>query len=169
MSSTDQLGDRLTPERRLLYERFIQAAPRLAGRYRARRNITIGHGDPHVWNCLIPKQAGSGDARLFDWDAWHIDLATDDLAYMMAMHWYPDRRARLERPLLDRYHATLVAHGVTGYDGAALQADYRLSVLWQIRRPLWQMAVGIPPVIWWNNLERILLAIDDLGCREFLA
>jgi hypothetical protein len=26
----------------------------------------------------------------------------------------------------------------------------------------------IPPVIWWNNLERILLAVDDLGCRELL-
>lgn len=165
----DQLGDRLTPERRQLYERFMQAAPRLAERYRARRNMTVAHGDAHVWNCLIPKQANNGDARLFDWDAWHIDLATDDLAYMMAMHWYPDRRARLERSLLDRYHATLVARGVAGYDRAALQADYRLSVLWQIRRPLWQMAVGIPPVIWWNNFERIMLAVDDLGCAELLA
>jgi hypothetical protein len=26
----------------------------------------------------------------------------------------------------------------------------------------------IPPVIWWNNLERILLAVDDLGCRDLL-
>jgi hypothetical protein len=27
----------------------------------------------------------------------------------------------------------------------------------------------IPPVIWWNNFERIMLAVDDLGCRELLA
>jgi hypothetical protein len=26
----------------------------------------------------------------------------------------------------------------------------------------------IPPLIWWNNLERILMAIDDLGVRELL-
>jgi hypothetical protein len=25
---------------------------------------------------------------------------------------------------------------------------------------------NIPPVIWWNNLERVLLAVDDLGCRR---
>jgi hypothetical protein len=23
-------------------------------------------------------------------------------------------------------------------------------------------------VIWWNNLERIFMAVDDLGCRELL-
>jgi hypothetical protein len=27
---------------------------------------------------------------------------------------------------------------------------------------------NIPPVIWWNNLERIMLAVDDLGCRDLL-
>jgi hypothetical protein len=26
----------------------------------------------------------------------------------------------------------------------------------------------IPPVIWWNHMERIMLAVDDLGCRELL-
>jgi hypothetical protein len=29
-------------------------------------------------------------------------------------------------------------------------------------------AFAIPPWIWWNNLQRILLAVDDLGCRELL-
>jgi hypothetical protein len=27
---------------------------------------------------------------------------------------------------------------------------------------------NIPPVVWWNNLERIFLAVDDLDCRELL-
>jgi hypothetical protein len=31
--------------------------------------------------------------------------------------------------------------------------------------PLAQHAIGIPAVIWWNNLERIHLAVDDLRCR----
>jgi hypothetical protein len=29
--------------------------------------------------------------------------------------------------------------------------------------------VGIPPAVWWNNFERIMLAVDDLGCRDLLA
>jgi hypothetical protein len=110
----------------------------------------------------------AGDVRLFDWDSWRIDTASDDLAYMMAMHWYPDRRRQFERPLLDRYHAALVAHGVCGYDRATLDDDYRLSALWQITTPVWQAANNIPPVVWWNNLERSLLAVEDLGCRDLL-
>ncbi|WP_441280905.1 hypothetical protein [Tardiphaga sp. 862_B3_N1_1] len=55
-----------------------------------------------------------------------------------------------------------------GYDRRALNDDYRLSVLWQITTPVWQEANNIPPVIWWNNLERIMLAVDDLDCRELL-
>lgn len=87
---------------------------------------------------------------------------------MMALHWYPERRGRLERRLLDRYHAILVAHGVSGYDRHALAEDYRLSVLWQLTTPVWQAEQNLPPLIWWSHLERILLAADDLGCRELL-
>jgi len=87
---------------------------------------------------------------------------------MIAMHWYPDMRQRTEQPLLDAFHDELLAHGVTGYDRRALQDDYRLSVLWQTTRPIWMRAVRIPPSIWWSNLERIHLAVDDLGCRELL-
>ena len=51
----------------------------------------------------------------------------------------------------------------------ALQDDYRLAVLWQTTKPIWLQAAGIPPVIWWNNLERVYLAVDDLDCFELLA
>ncbi len=95
-------------------------------------------------------------------------VATDDLAYMMAVHWYPDRRRRLERPLLDAYHSVPLAQGVKDYDRQALDDDYRLSPLWKIMTPVWQAGANIPTVIWWNNLERIQMAIEDLGCRELL-
>jgi hypothetical protein len=167
-SFVDRLGDRLSPERRRLYERLIAAAPRLLARYHSRRDLTVVNGDAHVWNLLYPREPSSGDVQLIDWSAWRIDTATDDLAYMMAVHWFPERRRRLERPLLDRYHAALVAHGVGGYGREALGEDYRLSVLWQLATPVWQAEHKLPPVIWWSHLERILLAVDDLGCRELL-
>jgi hypothetical protein len=87
---------------------------------------------------------------------------------MIAMHWYPDRRRSFEGPLLDRYYRELLARGVKNYDRRALADDYRLSVLERIMTPVWQSANSIPPVIWWNNLERIFLAVDDLDCRELL-
>ena len=164
----DRFGDRLPPERRALYERLLGAGRHLWARYDSHRNLTLVHGDAHFWNCFLPKDEGD-DVRLFDWDAWRVGLSSDDLAYMMAMHWYPDRRRRFERPLLDHYHAALVEHGVRGYDRSALDDDYRLSVLGLIGRPVWQAMNGLPPVIWWNNLERILTAVDDLRCGELMS
>src|SRR5262249_42116839 len=87
----DYLGDRLPGERRAIYERFLSEAPRLFERHRSHRNVTIMHGDAHVWNVFLPRDGG-GDLRLFDWDGWRVGLATSDLAYMMSTHWYPERR-----------------------------------------------------------------------------
>jgi hypothetical protein len=146
----------------------IDAGPRLNVRCHSHRDMTIVQGDAHVWNVFLPRTSGSDDIRIFDWPAWRVDVVTNDLAYMMALHWFPDHRRRFERHLLDRYHAALVAHGVTGYDRHALDEDYRLSVLWQIAAPVWQAANDIPSWIWWNHVERIFMAIDDLGCRDLL-
>jgi thiamine kinase-like enzyme len=165
---TDRYGEMMPPERRDLYARLLDRAPKLLARYHTRRNLTIIHGDAHPWNFFLPRSDGRDNPRLLDWEGWSINTATDDLAYMMAMLWYPDRRRRTERPLLDHYHAALSAHGVSDYDRQLLSDDYRLSVLWLITRPVWQAMAGIGGGVWWNNLERIFLAVDDLGCRELL-
>ena len=164
----DALGDRLSREHRVVYERLIDRFEALSVRYHSHRNMTIVHGDAHVWNCFLPAAGTTGTPKLFDWDGWRVDYASDDLAYQMALHWYPDLRRERERHLLDIYHAELMKQGVTGFDRRALQDDYRLSVLWTTMTPVWQHAGGIPAWIWWSHLARIHLAVDDLGCRELL-
>ena len=164
----DRLGDCLSADRRRIYERFFAAPPHFP-RMATRKNLSIVHGDAHVWNVFLPNDDRADDARLFDWDTWRPGLPASDLAYMMALHWYPERRRRFERPLLDYYHARLIAAGVQGYDRAALDHDYRLAALNQLVTPVIQANFGIPPAVWWGHLERIMLAIDDLGCRELLA
>ena len=163
----DHLGDRLSPERRQLYERFFASVHRVQARVLTWRDVTVVHGDAHVWNCFVPKD-GSGDLRYFDWDTWRIGLATTDLAYMMATHWYPEHRRRFERPLLDHYHAALLGHGVQNYDRAALAEDYRRSVVMQLLLPPLQWSIGIPSWVWWPHIERIMAAVDDLDCRPLL-
>lgn len=164
----DEMGDRLSPERRRLYERLFEGAPRLMERYRTHRDMTIVQGDAHVWNCFLPRDGTRDGGRLFDWDGWQLNTGTDDLACMMAQQWYPDLRSRFEARLLDSFHDELTARGVKGFTREALQADYQLSVLWLLASPIWQHANNIPPVIWWNNFERVCLAVEDLGCRELL-
>jgi hypothetical protein len=163
----DRLGDNLPRERRDLYDRLLAAGPGLSARRIDRGGLTIAQGDSHIWNCMLPRDGGD-DVRIIDWDAWRVASGTSDLAYMMAVQWYPDWRRHAEPLLLDRYHEALLAHGVRGYDRAALAADYRLSTLHQLATPVLQEAYGVPALYWWNNLQRVLLAIDDLGCRDLL-
>jgi thiamine kinase-like enzyme len=166
---TDRHGELLPREQRQLYERFIERLPDLLARTFTRRNLTLTHGDAHWANCLLPHHGDGEELRIIDWEFWHIDVAAMDLAYMLAMQWYRDRRRRIERLLLDRYHAELLNQGVRGYDRQSLDDDYRLSVLWLITRPVEQASLNIPRAVWWNKLERIMLAVNDLGCRDLLA
>ena len=109
------------------------------------------------------------DIRLIDWDNWRIGRAATDLAYMMTVHWYPERRARLEAPLLERYHAGLCARGITDYSLGRLWEDYRLAVIGHLAIPIWQQTLGLPPAIWWSHLHRIIAAFEDLDCATLLA
>jgi len=161
------LGDRLSAERAGRYERLLRVMRRLPDRYRTHRHLTIVNGDAHVWNALFPRDSGE-TLRLIDWAGWRIDMATDDLAYMMALHWYPERRARFELPLLRHYHDQLARHGVRDFSFDALLDDYRLSALWQITIPVWQATAKLPPVIWWSHFERAMLSFEDLGCDALL-
>ncbi len=163
----DRLGEELSGERRAFYEALLAAAPTLHKRYRGFRNITLTHGDAHVWNCFISRNEGD-DVRWFDWDGWRLRVPANDLAYMMAVHWYPERRWRLEQSLLDHYLTILQRNGVEGYSRSDLREDYRLSVLWQAATPVFQAGLKLPPVIWWNHFHRVMAAVDDLGCRELL-
>jgi hypothetical protein len=105
-----------------------------------------------------------GDAN---WDAGRQEVAFyNEVAAVKPGHHL--LRCYEAPPLLDRYHAALLASGVQGYDRAVLAEDYRLAVLWQTTTPIWQATSNIPPLIWWNNLERIFLAVDDLNCQELL-
>jgi hypothetical protein len=90
------------------------------------------------------------------------------LAYMMALYWYPERRRRFETALLDHYHKVLLENGVRNYSRVDLQEDYRRSVLLQTIVPVFHAGFKFPPVVWWDNFQHIMAAIDDLGCRELL-
>jgi len=165
----ETLGDRLGSGARAVYARVFDARDRLFTPERLYRTYTLVHGDAHVWNLLYPRDDAASGIRLIDWDAWRIGHGSFDLAYMMALHWYAERRAVLEAPLIERYHAGLLAHGVTDYSLDRLWEDYRLGVIGHLATPVWQQSVGVPPAIWWPHLHRILAAFEDLDCAALLS
>lgn len=168
----DFLGDRLPPERRRLYEVVLSSWPKLwqqrRGRFANVSNITLIHGDLHCLNVLFPHSPPKGDVYLIDWENWRVSVGTDDLAYMIALQWSPERRSRMEMNLLRRYHTTLLRHGVTHYDWEDCWCDYRLSVVRQLFVPVLLWLHELPPDAWWPHLENAALAYQDLTCAELL-
>lgn len=161
------LGDRLCAARRKVYEQLLETPGELWEKDTEARGRTLLHGDLHVWNVFYPLEAG-GSLYFFDWNMWDSGSPTDDLAYLLAVHWYPERRQRLELELLKAYHSQLVASGVSDYPWEALQLDYRLSVIRSLFLPVWQWVRGIEAGVWWSHLERVFLAFEDLKCSEII-
>src|SRR5262249_55771314 len=79
-SFTDAMGDRLSAERRKLYERIFEAWPPIRGaRLAAGRHVTLVHGDTHNWNFLMPRDPSVNRARIIDWAVWHLGVGPADL------------------------------------------------------------------------------------------
>lgn len=91
----DALGDALTAEARNVFDRVFGSSLQPWMRLTDRRALTVTHGDAHTWNFLFPR-SGEGAAFLIDWQLWHVDVGARDLAFLMALHWYPSRRRELE-------------------------------------------------------------------------
>jgi Phosphotransferase enzyme family len=163
----DSLGDALTSEARKVYERVFSSPLKPWLRLTDPRGLTIIHGDAHAWNFLFPR-SGEGAAYLFDWQLWHVDVAARDLAFLIALHWYPSRRREVERPLLQYYYDSLLAQGREDYTFDELWLDYRRSVVRNLTFPIILWSRGTKPEGWWHRLECALSAYRDLGCDELL-
>jgi len=164
----DFINDRLSKERTGIYEKVLASSNRYWMPDSTRNGKTFLHGDIHFWNFLFPNDPSRNKIMIFDWNSWDIGKGTNDLAYTMGLHWYPDLRQRHEQLLLMRYHNKLLDQGVSNYSWDDCWLDYRESCIMNLFIPVWQWQRGISSIVWWSHLERSLLAFDDLGLMEAL-
>ncbi|HEX8891361.1 MAG TPA: phosphotransferase [Pyrinomonadaceae bacterium] len=163
------MGDRLSVARRQAYEHAIALLPGFWNRrLMSIEGNTLIHGDAHLWNFLHPKDVEKGRAYLIDLATSNrIRPPTNDLAYMMALQWFPERRALMEENLLRHYHAALLARGVANYSWEDCLLDYRYSIITHLFTPVLQWhSKQVPATVWWYNFERISEAYKDLRCDE---
>jgi hypothetical protein len=163
----DAFGDGLTADSRQVLQRVFSSSLKPWLRLTDRRALTIIHGDAHTWNSLFPR-SGDGAAILIDWQLWHIDVGARDLAFLMALHWYPSRRREFERPLISYYHERLLKYGVKNYSLDELWLDYRRCVVRNLTIPIIFWSRGMKPEGWWHRLECALMAYRDLACEELI-
>ena len=164
----DFIGDRLSNNKIKLFNRLVSNYNAVIQRYSTKKNITLRHGDTHFWNFLFPKPGTGSNVKLIDWQRCDNGLGAMDLAYMLALHWFPERRKNYELNLLKHYHKNLVANGVRNYTVDDLIYDYRVSIIEYLSFPAWQYHVNTPAIIWWPQLECILNAFEEWKCEELL-
>jgi hypothetical protein len=162
-----EVGDSLSADARRVLERVFNSSLQPWLRLTDTRALTVAHGDAHSWNFLFPR-SGDGSAFLIDWQLWHVDVGARDLAFFMALHWYPRRRRELEESLLRRYYRALLDHGVDTYPYSELMLDYRRCVVRNLTMPILFWSRGMKPEGWWHRLECALAAYSDLSCEELL-
>ena len=164
----DHLGDRLSPEKRALYNETLTGLEgALTKRLLDRPNLTLYHGDSHIGNYLFPRDGDT--ACIIDWQGWGVELGVLDLVSLMALFWPPERRARQEKPLLQHYYRLLRQEGVpASYTWDDCWQDYRLEILKAMFFVVSHWKMGLAEDIWWDHLEWICAAADDLNCLELL-
>ncbi|MEM7364688.1 MAG: aminoglycoside phosphotransferase family protein [Pseudomonadota bacterium] len=151
-------------EQQRVLEMVLDRLPTLLGkRMVGSDKLTLVHGDLHQWNAFyLP----NGEATILDWQTWHIDLPTHDLAYFMGVWWSATEGKGLEMPLLERYRVALTGHGVD-YSAEELDYDYRLSVIRHLFTPI-ALVHFIPQELMARHMNRIFATFYDLGCEELL-
>jgi molecular chaperone DnaK (HSP70)/HEAT repeat protein len=173
------LGERLpaaqgaSPDWGRAYQRILTHFPDVwAQRIAGHRDLTVVHNDAHAGNYLLPREPEQDRAYLVDWRQWSIGIGPCDLATLIVSLWPPERRAELEQTTVRDYHARLRAYGGMEYDWEACWRDYRLGAIQNLLVPLRAWADGT----WaegggqqhWEQLERAVLAFQDLHCEELL-
>ncbi len=164
----DFLGDQLSGNQRKIYDRVLASKEKIWGHLTDARGLTVTHGDAHWWNLLYPHDTTRDQVCLFDWQLWHVDLGPRDLAFMIALGGYSERMAALEQNLVRRYYDRLIARGVRNYTWDDCWHDYRWSALRNLNIPVIQWSQGRTAELWRSNLERAMLAYDELSLFELL-
>lgn len=156
----------------LMRDLFAYYPQALVDRTHNPNGFTLIHGDAGKHNILVPRRNNRPiyliDRQPFDWSltTW---LGVYDLAYIMALDWESDIRRRLEAPILQRYHAQLLARGVEDYPWDQLWYDYRLSIPLCVTVAAEYCRGGVnahTAPTWLPMLLRALTTCDDLACAE---
>ncbi len=161
------LGEQLSAEDRHAYELLLRTLPTLWKRRTERAGQTMVHGDAHFWNFLYPLDAQRHPTYILDWQSYHVNRGTRDLAYVIVLR-YPDRTPENERGLVGRYYAGLLRHGVKNYTWETCLRDYRYMAAEQLLHPMRWWLGDLPAEFWGMFVGRALAGFRDLDCAELL-
>jgi hypothetical protein len=90
--------------------------------------VTLVHVDPHLDNIVFVGPEDSSKVVLLNWQNVAKGLGVVDLSLFLISA-SSEKKLMDDVRLLQRYHAGLMAHGVSDYPFDRLQSDYRVALL----------------------------------------
>ena len=166
-----RFGDRLPPRAMAIGEAYQPRIGALFDWVAEHSPRTIAHTDFRLDNLFFDHPDGS-PVTVIDWQLSVRSLGPMDISYFLAESLSPDDRRAHEQSLLERYHAGLVAGGVTGYSLDDLWDDYRMCLVMQLTIPV--IGQSMDPgndrgrKLMDAMVERVFIAIDDHDAGEFI-
>jgi hypothetical protein len=167
------VGDRFDNGTYAMFEHAVQINCALQREAHQRRlqheNITIVHGDSHIYNFMVsPTQ--SVPPALIDFQFWGIGLGAGDLAHLTRVSFLEAFCRTLHKPLVGRYYETLTAQGVHGYSWEQCWNDYRRQVADMLLIPVWQYVFfDLQYDNWRQDVQKLVLNYRALKCDEIEA
>ena len=135
-------------------------------RKREKNNVTICNGDSHIYNFMLSPERNK-NSLMVDFQFWGGGISTDDLAHLTRVSFSDELKEDIQIPLVEHYHKTLLAHGVTGYTWENCLSDYRTSVASMVLIPLWQYSgFGLKYDEWIGALRGLIYNYEYMKCDE---
>lgn len=168
-------SDALLPEMVPVADAYAANHPQLLDRLAAMPS-TLVHFDYRADNLFFEPDAdgAQGSVVVIDWQAISVGGGAADVGYFVGQNLSTSDRREHEESLLRRYHETLLAEGVTGYEFDTFFDDYRLGLVYGWVIPVF--AVGSldasserAVALWTNVIERVQDAIFQHDAQEFIS
>jgi hypothetical protein len=171
----DTVGQTVDPTVLRLCERALAGLPELwADRYLRRfdevRDLTVVNGDCYFAQFLCPRDGLVAPTYLIDFQDAAVHMPAEDLVFMFATFWTRDQRRHGDREvrLLGRYLSRLGEHGIT-YCLDTLLDDYRVCIVYQLFRTIWDQTSGARATYWRPKLDCVVASFEDHGCADLFA
>ncbi|MEZ4325021.1 MAG: TIGR03857 family LLM class F420-dependent oxidoreductase [Polyangiales bacterium] len=87
--------------------------------------FSLVHYDYRLDNLLLDERTSPPGVAVVDWQSVVLGNPLGDVAYFLGAGLAPEVRRRVEHDIVRRYHDSLCAAGVAGYDWDACWEDYR--------------------------------------------
>jgi hypothetical protein len=163
-------ADALMPEMVPVADVYGSNHPKLLDRFEKMPH-TLVHFDYRADNLFFDTD---GSVVVIDWQSISVGGGASDVGYFLGQNLSIADRREHENDLLHRYHDTLTAEGVTGYEFDQFFDDYRVGVVYGWVIPVF--AVGSldtsserAMALWTAVLERVQDAIFHHNAQEFIS